>query len=1461
MLSGRQLCSWGLLVLAVVGGCSEVPAPSGPSAPVLARSSQKLEGPFNARLQRIKDLRPGDASSDIHSLVGVNDTLFFSATSDLLGPGLWTSNGSAEGPVSVLQMEVVPSTPFEPVRQAAMDGVLYFVARRGAGLPWPSWGGYELWRSDGTSAGTVSIAGDPSTNVQAAPISLTPANGKLFFLLSTSQLTNLWVTDGTRAGSRLVSKVSLGWIHRSGTSAMTALGDSVFFACSPDPGNSDYELCRTDGTSGIVLVKNIYPNSSSEPLQLTAVGNVLFLEADDGVGGRELWKSDGTSAGTVRVRDIWPGATSSGLASLTAVGNTLFFVANDGVSGPELWMSNGTAAGTVLVRDIMPGAAGSNPRALVDVGGTLFFVADDGVGGAEVWKSDGTPAGTVRVKDLRPGPLSSNPASLVGVGGVLFFLADDGGVVGQELWKSDGTEEGTVLVRDVWPGPVLSGASLLTRVGNQLFFVAEEGVTGRELWRSDGTQAGTRLVGNLVKKGGVSSAPQGLTPTDGTLFFRAEDSAGSELWKSDGTEGGTVRVKDLAPGFRSSTPTDFRRVNGTLYFTAEDELAGRELWKSDGTEGGTVRVKDIFPGPSTSGITSLVDLDGTLFFVASESREGPQIWKSDGTEAGTVRVTNFAGRSGSTSYSYTLFALGKTLFFQFYYDTALGSELWKSDGTEAGTVLVKDIRPGGYPNESSHPSSFTDLGGTLFFAATDTLHGRELWKSDGTAEGTVLVKDLVPGTASSMPAEFFVVGDTLYFQATSPATGMELWKSDGTAEGTMLVKDVWPGVKDSKARPLAGIGGKLFFSAVSSSTSGPEVWVSDGTTEGTTRLMGGLRDATLEHYAVWNGGFAFIAATTAQGPYPSLFWTDGTPGSVRRLLQLPLGWPSVYPRNLAAMGDTLFLSADDDKVGLELWSVLAVPADIKPPVVTCPAAITTEATAIYGTRVTFAATATDDVSASPVLEYSHISGQYFPLGTTRVTATAKDEEGNSASCSFDVTVRDTTPPEIYCSSDQTRVASSPEGSVVVYPPIIVWDVGSSTTTTYTPPSGSLLGLGVTPVTIKAVDTSGNTSTCTFNVTVLPPPPPSITCPRALSVEATSAEGAVVNYGAAVATGMAPVTVSYSQVSGTRFALGTHSVTATAVDGLGQMAACSFAVQVRDTTAPALSCPQDVEAEATSAQGALVAYPPASASDAVSSSTVTYSTPSGATFGLGRTAVTITAQDVAGNTSTCTFNVTVLPPPPPSITCPLALLAEATSAEGAVVNYEAAVATGLAPVTVSYSQVSGTRFALGTHSVTATAVDGLGQMAACSFAVQVRDTTAPALSCPQDVEAEATSAQGALVAYAPASASDAVSSSTVTYSTPSGATFGLGRTAVTITAQDMAGNTSTCTFNVTVLSPPAPIPDPVEEEPLPPTPVGPAPSGQGCGAGTNTSSGLGWGLVVLLFWSTHRRVRRSQTPLS
>ncbi|MCA2759485.1 ELWxxDGT repeat protein, partial [Microcystis sp. M145S2] len=156
--------------------------------------------------------------------------------------------------------------------------------------------------------------------------------------------------------------------------------------------------------------------------------------ANDGVSGYELWKSDGTAAGTVLVKDIRPGSTGSYPRYLTAVGNTLFFTAYDGVSGYELWKSDGTAAGTVLVKDIRPGYYRSNPRNLTVVGNTLFFTANDGVSGYELWKSDGTAAGTVLVGDIRPGSSSSNPRNLRVVGNNLFFTADNG-VNGEELWS------------------------------------------------------------------------------------------------------------------------------------------------------------------------------------------------------------------------------------------------------------------------------------------------------------------------------------------------------------------------------------------------------------------------------------------------------------------------------------------------------------------------------------------------------------------------------------------------------------------------------------------------------------------------------------------------------------------------------------------------------------------------------------------------------------------------------------------------------------------------------------------------------------------------------------------------------------------------------------------------------------------------------------------------------------------
>jgi ELWxxDGT repeat protein len=254
----------------------------------------------------------------------------------------------------------------------------------------------------------------------------------------------------------------------------------------------------------------------------------------------------------------------------------LFFAAYDATHGGELWKSDGTAAGTVVVKDINPGSASSSPGNLTNVNGTLFFAAVDATTGYELWKSDGTTAGTVRVKDIFPGSSNSIPSNLTNVNGALFFTADDG-THGIELWKSNGTLTGTTLVKDIYLGSASSSPGNLTNVNGTLFFTANDGTGVSKLWRSDGTAAGTMIVTNL--------AAQSLTNVNGTLFFAADDGPhGNELWMlvDDATQRTSLGVNGfpatitagVAGGFTvtartadGSTSTGYR---GTIHFTSSD---------------------------------------------------------------------------------------------------------------------------------------------------------------------------------------------------------------------------------------------------------------------------------------------------------------------------------------------------------------------------------------------------------------------------------------------------------------------------------------------------------------------------------------------------------------------------------------------------------------------------------------------------------------------------------------------------------------------------------------------------------------------------------------------------------------------------------------------------------------------------------------------------------------------------
>jgi uncharacterized repeat protein (TIGR01451 family) len=489
----------------------------------------------------------------------------------------------------------------------------------------------------------------------------------------------------------------------------------------PLPANTTFvSAVHKAGSTGFHFVRNFPPVGQS--------GTVSFRNA--------LWEPS-----LIRLDPIFAPWNTP----LFNAGGTLYFSCpgvttnSDGVSaeGYELWKSDGTPEGTTLVKDIRPGTSTSKPNNFTYVGGTLYFTANDGTNGMELWKSDGTEAGTVLVKDINPSG-DSNAGAFTNMNGTLFFVANSNGDNYGEVWKSDGTEAGTVLVKEL-PGYSF-GSGGLTKVGNTLFFGASNPDLGRELWKSDGTPEGTALVKDLGPDT-YGSSPTNLTDVNGTLFFTFN----RKLWKSDGTPEGTIPLTHPSIYF-SSAPDNFTSVGNTLFFSAGNSAYGTELWKSDGTPEGTGLVKDISPGSSSSNPITFIALNGTLFFRTDVDDDGGDLWRSDGTEEGTILVKDlvlgyYSGRG--------IGKVGNTLFFGSF-DPTHGLELWKSDGTPEGTVFVKDINPGtsntGSYQNSSYPTNFTDVNGTLYFRADSGRNGYILWKSDGTTEGTVPVRAKGPNS-------------------------------------------------------------------------------------------------------------------------------------------------------------------------------------------------------------------------------------------------------------------------------------------------------------------------------------------------------------------------------------------------------------------------------------------------------------------------------------------------------------------------------------------------------------------------------------------------------------------------------------------------------------------------------------------------------------------------------------------
>jgi ELWxxDGT repeat protein len=630
-----------------------------------------------------------------------------------------------------------------------------------------------------------------------------------------------------------------------------------------------------------------------EPRDLTEVNGTLYFRG--GAGTDELWKSDGTAAGTLRVVSS---ARTNRVQRLVEAGGRLLVIAQSN-SKPlsihqALWTSDGTDAGTVLLRDPLgSGAAGAGPDEFVAAGGRVFFLADDGDRGRKLWVTDGTPAGTRPFRDWRPVPPPDAPFPryLAALNDRLLFAPDDGDPSAEELWTTDGTDAGTAPLTKIYTATEPSSPGTGVSIGRLHYFAASDGILGRELWATDGTAGGTRLVAD-VNPGAGSSSPASLVELNGTLYFLADDgSRGKELWRSDGTREGTVLVKDVN-AVEVSGP-HLTVAGGALWFNADDGVHGTEMWKSDGTAAGTVLVKDIFPGSSHARPAVPVAFGGKVLFAATDATRGTEVWASDGTADGTVILRDISpGARGSTPVGFR--RVRDTMYF--LAAGGNGSELWRTDGTEAGTVQVKDIAPG---TASGVRGGLAVMGDVLYFPASPSGvfffppgGDVELWRSDGTETGTYRVKDINPGPGGSFPTGLVAVNGVLLFAAEDAAGRKTLWKSNGTEAGTLPVHGVWPGLRDERLVFLnLSVGGTLYFTGDDGS-GGEELWQSDGTQAG-TRLVADIFPGPFGSRPV---GFAVL--TTPFSSVPMIRSTESNCGTLPYRQHPPPFWPrhSTPPR-------------------------------------------------------------------------------------------------------------------------------------------------------------------------------------------------------------------------------------------------------------------------------------------------------------------------------------------------------------------------------------------------------------------------------------------------------------------------------------------------------------------------------------------------------------------------------------
>jgi ELWxxDGT repeat protein len=796
-----------------------------------------------------------------------------------------------------------------------------------------------LWITNGDPTGTRLLRRFGAVGGASAKL-----GGRLFFLATDDvHGQQLWSTDGSTEGTWLHDELVPGprW---SAWKLIGVMGSQLVFIAK-DADDVKFVLVTDGSAAGTLTI-----SQTSGETQL--IDGKLYFDHQ----GR-LYSSDGSIGGTRVFADplnVVAGSDCCGPRKYHKVGSQLFFESSLGLAVAD------DTTNTISLVKTSSGAQIYARQYAEELDGTLVFLGSDGSPDVSpvsapmrLWRTDGTPGGTLPISPaLTERLVSVDYQQVFGkIGDRIVYSMFAGYVeysIRMQLWTWDGAnlqhikdivephlpaqETGTPNVQ-LYEGP---------KIGNLIYFQMVPALNSQETWRTDGTPEGTFKTSLPVGRLGMAagddqvayfsndrgalcryeaaldrtsvlvsgkgfSSSNILSPSH-FLFGASDSTVGVEPWVSDGSGSGTQLLKNVArESGPSSSPTNFVSFGGLLAFIADGDSGGTQIWVSDGTESGTRVVSSVDTWQQRDQI--LVTLNGALYWIDDITG-----LKRLGSPDGVVETLADLERTSQKTA-----IMGGRLYFAAADNGQIGNELWSTDGTKAGTINVADIATVGESggNRDSYPGEITASGNRIFFRATGSAaaqtNGSELWVTDGTAAGTRLVADIVPGPKSSVPFDLVAFTGGVFFSAEDEDHGRELWKSDGTADGTVLVADIAPGPVSSNATPIGMLNGKLLFRVRLQEET--QLWTSDGTSAGTLRL--GTLTIAPDARVFVNGNFAYFPVSDASGLEPWV--SDGTAAGTHLLKDIePAG--SSDPEEFANFNGTTMFIAGDPVFGRQLWS-------------------------------------------------------------------------------------------------------------------------------------------------------------------------------------------------------------------------------------------------------------------------------------------------------------------------------------------------------------------------------------------------------------------------------------------------------------------------------------------------------------------------------------------------------------